>query len=193
MSLKTLARSASAFDGQVTFYMLPFHTLATDVAITELARHAPQFEYVNTRTGQKQTDTPRGWDDKQAQIEQLMLTSPEAAATATEQYEWQRTRLWRQTHDCYAIVLPLIVDIEFHSPTSPDVLIFQEYWHGRPSSDVRTDFGQFAQAVSIEMHTALWVAYGQTRDTKLAAPPVNAADPNAEGSGGNTATSTGAA
>lgn len=189
MTMSSMGNSVKAFDGELTLKMLPFHSLAVDLRVSDLNRMFPQFEYRNVRTGVVQNAVPVGFDDKMAQVERLQLTQPDAAATVLEQYEWKRERLWRQSHDCYAIVLPLIIEATFHEPHSPHVLAFMEYWNNR-SNNLAEDWQRFLQSTSIEMRTALWLAYASSLDNKLSAPEN---DPNSVGSGGNTETNTGAA
>src|SRR5687768_17012767 len=127
MNLRDLANSHSAFDGQVIFHFLPYQSLKCDVAISYLESIEPQFQWVNSRTGETTTTEPREWTAAQELAKQLKRPV---------ENEWTRERLWTLTHDVFAVGLPSLVDIEFaltdHAPA--ELRGLQLYWQSKNGS-----------------------------------------------------------
>lgn len=158
--------------------MMPYQTLQGDLTITAMERTDPQFEWVHRETGEHSTKAPVGWDDKQAQVERERELGGERAEAILKQFPWERVRLWTIAHDTFCLCLPLVVDMAPEGAPTPAAAALLTYWNGR-TGNVEDDWVLFTQLLGADALTALWQAYTDTRDKKLAAPQgIEGSDPN---------------
>ena len=176
-NLKALANSFSAFDGAVAFHIMGYNTLQTGKYIQALERVEPQFEYVNSSTGEVTHDEPDAYRKAVEAAEATSINVPS---------DWERNRLWTEMHDLFWMIVPLTVDIEFRltkkAPAAAKAL--QTYWQNANGS-VAHNWMLFTHILPAEAVTVWAKAYNATRDEDFAAPdelqqgePDKDADPN---------------
>lgn len=157
MNTRELAKPFSPSDGiwkGATFYLLPFRTLATDLAIRALESTEPQFEYRNAATGECTHELPP--DLKEARERALKKSR-------LVKSEWEVTRLWDIGQDTFLQVLSLIVAIDPPTEDSVETRAFQQFFASMPSGMVER-WQLFRMIIGTETTNTLWDAYHATRD-----------------------------
>jgi hypothetical protein len=77
---------------------------------------------------------------------------------------------WHNVQKCFALCVPLVVDIEFGDPLSTEEKGLQAYWLNR-NGDYAANYDLFAQLLSSDLCNVFWEAYSATRDNSIEAPP----------------------
>lgn len=161
LNLRQLSTPHPAFDGAVTFWMLPFRSLSVDVIITELERLDPKWEYTNTVTGECTHEVPEQYrkDIERAQA----VNVPFASA-------WRATFLWTGRHEAFWKCDGATTDIEFHdTSSSTELKALEYYWQIRPP-DIAERWDAFNELIGVNVFKAWEEAFQATRDTRMAAP-----------------------
>lgn len=158
--LRSLARSFSAFDGAVTFWLLPFTNLACAVAVDALERITPQERWTHTVTGEQTNVAPPNWKAlvKEAVDFDRPIDSP-----------WRREYLWDITHQAFVDYLPITVDIDFADALTGELQGLKLFWQQR-ELPVADRWALFNQALTPAVLLAWRDAYNATRETALALP-----------------------
>src|SRR5690348_6397825 len=119
-ALRQLAVAYPAFDGAVTFYMLPFRNVQTNVREGRLNAITPHFLYTHRERGEQ------------------VYVEPVEHALAVERKtdsSWDVTDLWGPVEYNFTSIEPLTVAIEFapfNAQTPPDVQALAVYWQNAP-------------------------------------------------------------
>lgn len=171
--LRDFAEAYSAFNGEVTFYMVPFPTFETDRYLIDFQREHPQIKWVHQETGEEQFSDP--------------VDGPSDDAVAQAQREaspWQEVHLWSQAQSIFLACVPNTVDIEFKGKLSRTTAkALRAFWDGRNGS-VEHNWELFQQTIGREAALEWLAAYDATRDSSmdgdeaLATDPDEDADPN---------------
>lgn len=157
LSLKAIANSYAAFGGDVTFYMMPFTTLAVDRYMEALRKVAPQFVYVNVKTG---AETPREPAEYKAAADLARFTRSEIVC------DWVKENRWELKEDTFLVSDALTVDIEFHATDKKAVQALEMYWRNR-NGNVLHNYDLYCQLIGVEAITEWNIAYANTRDTSM--------------------------
>lgn len=167
MNLKDLAQAYTAFDGAVTFWMIPYETLQVTIQLQELNRLEPSAKWVHQESGEERYDDPH----------EHLLDDPvgEAKRAASP---WKRVSLWSTVHNLYAVAEPVTVEIEFADQLPPALRSLQLYWAER-NGHVAHNWPLFKQLVSREAAQAWDLAFDNTRDQSWNAPDEIQQEPNA--------------
>lgn len=190
MDLRKLALSYPAFDGAVTFYLLPYRRLETEISISELNAMEPQLVYVHIKTGERRLKKPADLAELEAKasaitdaaiakVQQLKLSDDKAevvlnpakakADKLLAQVEWETVNQWTVMHRTFIYCEGATVAIDFSDVLPQELMAFREYWQTRDR--VTADRWQTFQAViGTSVVNAWWDAYSSTRDTVGAAP-----------------------
>lgn len=129
VNAKELARQYVAFDGHVTFYMIPWNTIL--------------FRSYSSRL-------------------ETLLGKKNAAFDSVERF--------------FPVAESLTVDIEFEGELTPELQGLQVYWQSR-NGDMATNYDNYMRFLSDDVYVAWLTAYGETRDTSIAATPDLATPP----------------
>jgi hypothetical protein len=208
VNLKALAVKHAAFNGEATFYFLPFESLETERYIEELGRIAPQFMYTHKRNGQTQAAEPPDYREfveraenareaKQRQIIEANGENPLSAEQVVDIFAaeravldacpWTREDRWTNHHKHFCVLMANTVDIEFAEHPRPQVAALQMFWLERNGS-VAKNWEHFNQALSAEAWGAWAVGYVNTRETDMVsdAPPYPQDDSDPQSSSDGT-------
>lgn len=164
-NLKPLASKHAAFDGAVTFYMMPYRTMMVDIVVEELQRIAPSAKWVHSETGEET------YTDPHANIPEGKVGDEQRKAS-----KWQEVGLWTDAHNLFALCDPLTVDIEFADNAPAEVAPLKAYWQNRNGSTAQR-WELFAQVVPRALALEWFAAYQTTRDTTMDGPEILQAEP----------------
>lgn len=179
MNVKDLARKYEAFDGRVTFWMLPYRSLRTDISVDAIESSGePQAVYVHKKTGERVFKEPKAY--KKALDVAAKLKTPFKS-------DWERKGLWTTLHSTFYICDAATVAIDFapfDETTPAEVRALAAYWEAR-SASAEESWQVFKQMIGTATTNAWWAAYNATRDKEYNAPsaiqsPGEDADPQAE-------------
>lgn len=196
MDFKAYAKSASAFDGQITFWILPFTTPLQDTRHSRLDDIDPEWEYVSEKNGKVVTEIPDGYLKSMLKARDMKVASWERQTTYGG---WKRRRRWYEQHDNFLIYDTHTVDVDFAlaDDAPAELRVFQAYWTDCADAPLNERFQAFQYAVSENVHKAWKVAFEATRDNPAPAAremgegkPDEETDPNATGDGEPSTTST---
>lgn len=187
MNLKPLAVKHEAFDGEATFYFLPFESLETERYIEELGRITPQFVYVHTVTGKERHDEPpeyREWveradaarESKQRQIieangdvpltaEQVVIIFA-AERAVMDTCMWRREDRWTVRHRHFCVLMANTVDIEFVEQARAEVRALQLFWQSKNGS-IAHNWEAFNQALGAKAWGEWAIGYQETREDAM--------------------------
>ena len=171
--LHDIAVPFKAFDGAVTFWMIPFTNPEAAVYENELERVHPSAVWRHKETGEETTRNPYPGD-----------SSDPIVKAQREQGEWEMISLWHNPEQLFLICVPLTADIEFKGKKLPaEVRALQVFWEQR-NGKVSHNWDLYRQLVSQPVSLVWFDAYNQTRDTSMDGPdelqaePAEGADPN---------------
>lgn len=172
--LRDVAVPYKAFEGAVTFWMLPYTNMEVDIRLSELRRLEPPEKWVHADTGEETYKDPHPNPGDDPIIEAQRKAS-----------KWEHVDLWGNIHSIFWGVVPLTIDIEFKDKKLPTPARgLQAYWENRNGSTAH-NWTLFKQLIGGNVGTEWMSAYIETRDTSMDGPedlqvePGEDADPNA--------------
>lgn len=189
MDLKAFAKSASAFEGQMTFWILPFTTPLMEARYKRLDDLDPEVEYLNVKSGEVERQMPEKY--RKALLKARDMNVPEWQSQI-EYGGYRARKIWKDQHYDFLLLDTHTVDVEFalHDDAPADLRAFAAYWTECADADVIERFHAFQYAVSKRVTEAWQTAFSETRDNPAPAPaelgqeaPDEDADPNASSDG----------
>jgi len=197
MDLKALTKSASAFDGQMTFWILPFTTPLMEARYKRLDDLEPEVEYISNG-GVVERAMPEKY--RKALLKARDMNVP-GWQNQIEYGGFRARKIWKDQHYDFLLLDTHTVAIEFalHDDAPADLRAFAAYWTECADADVIERFHAFQYAVSKRVTEAWQMAFSETRDNPAPAPvelgqeaPGEDADPNASSDGEPSTTITNA-
>lgn len=196
MDFKPFAQSAQAFDGQITFWILPFTTPLQDVRHSRLDDFDREYEYVNDKTGKVTSEAPDEYRKSMLRARDMNVPGWQFIASYGG---WTARRRWTRLHDNFLLYDTHTVAIDFtlNDDAPADLRLFEAYWSDCKDAPLQERFEAFGYAVSERVHDAWKAAFDATRDNPAPgkaelgeAPPDKSADPNELGGGEPPTTAT---
>lgn len=164
--LHELAVPFDAFDGAVTFYMLPFINLEYEIYADELQRLHPREKWVHTQTKEEVFTDPHDNPSDDPIIEAQRKAS-----------KWERIDLWSPAYTYFLACVPLTVDIEFKGKKLPAAAKgIQAYWQGRNGS-IGHNWELYRQVIGVQAANAWLEAHNHAQDDRMDAPQAIQGDP----------------
>lgn len=176
MDIRQIARPFE-WEG-ATLWFLPYRALPVDIARMGLNDIEPEWEYVNTKTGERVVgDEPEALAKARAKANKMGYALKS---------DWQQNRLWNVTHECFWLYLPAVVSVdfpEFDESTPAAMRVFAAYWNDAGKT-IRERWAAFSSFIPTEVVNALIEGWNETRDNPLPGKPelaqVESKDPLSE-------------
>jgi hypothetical protein len=165
MNLKT--RSFTTQQGiyaGVTWTLLTYRPLPSDVVIRELDAIYPQMVYTHKQTKERVFVEPE--DHAKAVEKAVKLNSPLVHS------DWDVKNRWNLVHQLFWQVEPSTIEIEFppfDEQTPTEVQVFADYWRHR-DHETEERWKVFSSIIGTETANAWAEAYAETRDHVMEAP-----------------------
>lgn len=189
MDLKAFAQSASAFDGQMTFWILPFTTPLMEARYKRLDDLDPEVEYLNIKSGEVERQMPEKY--RKALLKARDMNVP-GWQNQVEYGGFRARKIWKDQHYDFLLLDTHTVGIDFalHGDAPADLKVFEAYWTECADAELGERFHTFQYAVSKRVTEAWQQAFNETRDNPAPAPvelgqaqPGEDADPNVSSDG----------
>lgn len=188
MDIRQIARP-HAWAG-ATLWFLPYRALPVDIARFALQEIEPEYEYINTKTGERVIgDEPEALTKARTKAEKMGYALKS---------DWERRYLWNVSHEAFWLYLPALVALdlpEFDDSTPSALRVFAAYWDD-PGKTPAERWATFSTLMPTEAVNALIEGWQATRDNPAPGKPelgqAEPDDPKGESTGDAHETATNA-